>query len=316
MTAPLRVAVIGVGHLGQHHARLLAAMPGVELVGVVDTKPGRAEEIAAKYGAPAFTDARDVARSRRCRVGRRPDGRRTSRWRGRFSSVASRCWSKSRWRRRCAEADELLTLCGGARCAAGRRAHRAVQSGGRRRAAARVAPALHRSASPRHVSGAQPRHRRDLRPDDSRPRPAARRGRLSEVESVEAVGVNVLTPRTDIANARLRFADGCIANVTASRISRDRVRKARFFQHDSYVSIDFAAQEVEVYRLAPAGRTAGDPGRAARHRLGGAAAARARRLRRRGATHGVGRRCRAGPAATRWRWRHGSPRRWRWRQRR
>ena len=73
----------------------------------------------------------------------------------------------------------------------------------------------------------------------------------SEVESVEAVGVNVLTPRTDIANARLRFASGCIANVTASRISRERVRKVRFFQHDSYVSIDYAAQEVEVYRLVP-----------------------------------------------------------------
>jgi predicted dehydrogenase len=73
----------------------------------------------------------------------------------------------------------------------------------------------------------------------------------SEVESVEAVGVNVLTPRVDIANARLRFASGCVANVTASRISRDRVRKARFFQHDAYISIDYAAQELEVYRLAP-----------------------------------------------------------------
>jgi predicted dehydrogenase len=74
----------------------------------------------------------------------------------------------------------------------------------------------------------------------------------SEVESVEAVGVNVLTQKTDIANVRLRFASGCIANLTASRISRDRVRKARFFQRDSYVSIDFGAQEVEVYRLLPA----------------------------------------------------------------
>ena len=78
----------------------------------------------------------------------------------------------------------------------------------------------------------------------------------SEVESVEAVGVNVLTPRVDIANARLRFASGCVANVTASRISRDRVRKARFFQHDAYISIDYAAQELEVYRLA-CRRTAG-----------------------------------------------------------
>src|SRR5688572_32787311 len=56
----LRVAVIGVGHLGEHHARLLAAMDHVDLVGVVDTKPGRADEIAAKYGTRAFRDAADV----------------------------------------------------------------------------------------------------------------------------------------------------------------------------------------------------------------------------------------------------------------
>jgi predicted dehydrogenase len=71
----------------------------------------------------------------------------------------------------------------------------------------------------------------------------------SEVVSVEAVGVHVLTPRTDIANARLRFASGCIANLTASRISRDRVRKIRFFQPASYLSIDYAAQKLEVWKL-------------------------------------------------------------------
>ena len=71
----------------------------------------------------------------------------------------------------------------------------------------------------------------------------------SEVTAVEAVGVPVLTPRYDIANARLRFASGCIANVTASRISKDRVRKIRFFQPDAYLSIDYAAQEVEGWRL-------------------------------------------------------------------
>ena len=67
--------------------------------------------------------------------------------------------------------------------------------------------------------------------------------------SIEAVGVPVLTDKFDIANARLRFATGCIANVTASRISRERVRKIRFFQPDAYISIDYAAQEVEGYRL-------------------------------------------------------------------
>jgi predicted dehydrogenase len=71
----------------------------------------------------------------------------------------------------------------------------------------------------------------------------------TEVASVEAVGVPVLTGRVDIANARLRFEGGCIANITASRISRERVRKIRFFQSDAYVSIDYAAQEVEMYRL-------------------------------------------------------------------
>ena len=73
----------------------------------------------------------------------------------------------------------------------------------------------------------------------------------------------MLTPKVDIANARLRFESGCIANLTASRISRDRVRKCRFFQHDAYISIDYAAQELEVYRLAPAngGRPAIQGGR-------------------------------------------------------
>ncbi len=71
----------------------------------------------------------------------------------------------------------------------------------------------------------------------------------SEVVAVEAVGVAVLTPKPDIANARLRFSSGCIANVTASRISKDRVRKIRIFQRDSYLSIDYAAQEVERWRL-------------------------------------------------------------------
>ncbi len=71
----------------------------------------------------------------------------------------------------------------------------------------------------------------------------------SDVQSIEAVGVPVLTSKYDIANARLRFASGCIANVTASRISKERVRKIRFFQPDAYISIDYAAQEVEGWRL-------------------------------------------------------------------
>jgi predicted dehydrogenase len=63
------------------------------------------------------------------------------------------------------------------------------------------------------------------------------------------VSLVVLTPKPDIANARLKFASGCIANITASRISKDRVRKIRIFQRDAYLSVDYAAQEVERWRL-------------------------------------------------------------------
>src|SRR5439155_3356596 len=71
----------------------------------------------------------------------------------------------------------------------------------------------------------------------------------SDVMAVDAIGVPVLTSRVDIANARIRFASGCIANITASRISRDKIRKVRFFQPDMYVSVDYQTQEVDVWRL-------------------------------------------------------------------
>ena len=67
----------------------------------------------------------------------------------------------------------------------------------------------------------------------------------------DAVGVPVFSAQEDIANVRLRFGSGCVANLTASRISRDRVRKLRFFQPAGYLSIDCAQQKVEGWRLTP-----------------------------------------------------------------
>jgi predicted dehydrogenase len=75
----------------------------------------------------------------------------------------------------------------------------------------------------------------------------------SPVASVDAVGVPVLTRREDIANARLRFENGCVANVTASRISPERLRKLRVFQSDAYLSLDYQAQEGKIHRLTPQG---------------------------------------------------------------
>ncbi len=69
----------------------------------------------------------------------------------------------------------------------------------------------------------------------------------SPVVGIDAVGVSVLTPTEDIANARLRFENGCVANVTASRISPDRMRKIRVFQEDCYLSLDYQQQEGQMY---------------------------------------------------------------------
>jgi predicted dehydrogenase len=251
MSDRLRVAVIGVGHLGQHHARLLAALDGVDLVGVVDTKPGRADEVAAKYGTRAWPAASDLN--------------------GHVDAVTIAVPTVSHLEvalpflergvaalveeplaPTVADAERLIETAskGGATLAVGHT----------ERFNPAVVAALPLVADPRFVEvhrlGTFPERSLDidvifdLMIHDLDLLLASVR---SEVVSIEAVGVNVLTPRTDIANARLRFASGCIANVTASRISRERVRKVRFFQHDSYVSIDYSAQEVEVYRLAPRG---------------------------------------------------------------
>ncbi len=242
-----RIAVIGVGHLGQHHARILAAMPDVELVAVVDTKPERAAEIALRHGTAPLTDASAL-------IGR-VDAVTIATPTVSHVEIALRLVEagvavlvEKPLAATLAEADQLVEA------AAARGT--VLATGHTERFNPAVAAALPLVSSPRFIEI----HRLGTFPERSLDIDVIFDLMIHDLDvllavagpdvvSVEAVGVNVLTPRVDIANARLRFASGCIANVTASRISRDRVRKARFFQHDSYVSIDYAAQEVEVYRL-------------------------------------------------------------------
>jgi predicted dehydrogenase len=226
-------------------------MDGVELVGIVDAKPGRAGEVAAKYGTKAWPAASDLL--------------------GHVDAVTIAVPTVSHLEvalpflergvaalvekplaPTVADAERLINTAA--------RGKATLAAGHTERFNPAVVAALPLVSNPRFVEihrlGTFPERSLDidvifdLMIHDLDLLLAAVD---SEVVSIEAVGVNVLTPRTDIANARLRFASGCIANVTASRISRERVRKVRFFQHDSYVSIDYAAQEVEVYRLASRG---------------------------------------------------------------
>lgn len=71
----------------------------------------------------------------------------------------------------------------------------------------------------------------------------------AEVAQIHAIGIPILTSKIDIANVRIEFTNGCVANLTASRVSDERVRKLRFFQPDTYVSIDFLAQQTELVSL-------------------------------------------------------------------
>ena len=80
----------------------------------------------------------------------------------------------------------------------------------------------------------------------------------SKVKSISASGVSVISDTPDIANARLEFENGCVANLTASRISLKRMRKARFFQKDAYISVDFLEKKCEVVKMKDAPETPGD----------------------------------------------------------
>ena len=80
----------------------------------------------------------------------------------------------------------------------------------------------------------------------------------SKVKHVSSSGVAVISNTPDIANARIEFENGCVANLTASRISLKKMRKARFFQRDAYISVDFLTKAVEVVRMKDAPEDRGD----------------------------------------------------------
>jgi predicted dehydrogenase len=243
----VRVGVVGVGALGKHHARILAELPGAELVAVVDINEARAREIAGLVNVPPATSAAEII--------------------GRVDAVTVAVPTESHLlvampflqrgiavlvekplARDIGEAQQMIdaAAASGAVLAVGHteRFNPAV---------AAVRPLLDH---PRFIEV----HRLGTFPDRSLDIDVVFDLMIhdldvvlsivpSEVVAVEAVGVAVLTPKPDIANARLKFASGCIANITASRISKDRIRKIRIFQRDSYLSIDYAAQEVERWRL-------------------------------------------------------------------
>ena len=249
-----RLAVVGAGHFGRHHARILSGASGVRLEAIVDVDPEVAARVAAETGARPETDASAL----HGRVDAVTVAVPTDRHHAVAVPLLERGISvlvEKPMARSLDEADEMI--------AAAKAGGAVLAVGHTERYNPAVTAALPVVDAPRfievHRIGAFSRRSLDvdvifdLMIHDLDIVQTAVGG---EVTAIEAMGVPVLTDHVDIANVRLRFESGCIANLTASRISRDRVRKLRFFQRDAYVSVDCVQREVETWRVRRAGSRA------------------------------------------------------------
>lgn len=250
MPEPVRAAVVGVGYLGAFHAEKYAGLDGVRLVGVVDVDFARAREIGARLNARAFADHLALAGEVDCVSLAVPTPHHFPLAEALLESGIDVLVEKP-IAETTAHAQRLVSLA----AAKGR----ILQVGHLER----FNPAI------RSLDGVltQPRfiecHRLasfvergtdvdvilDLMIHDL---DVILSFVKAPVERVEAVGVPVLSETVDIANARIRFAGGVIANVTASRVALKRERKIRFFQADAYVSVDYGEKSVRVCRRLPA----------------------------------------------------------------
>jgi predicted dehydrogenase len=243
----VRLAVVGVGHLGRHHARVAASLAGYRVVGVHDHHPGRAADVAGEFGLAVLADLEEVAREAEAVVVATPtvSHAEVSRFfldRG-VHVLVEKPMTATR-----AEAEDLV--------ARARRAGLVLQVGHVERYNPAIEAALSLVDSPRFIEV----HRlgvftaRSLDVDvvlDLMIHDLQIVSSLVKrpVREIRAAGVPVLTPKLDIANARLEFDGGCVANLTASRVSAEKVRKCRVFAPSLYVSIDMQAQSVSAVRL-------------------------------------------------------------------
>ncbi|MBM3265542.1 MAG: Gfo/Idh/MocA family oxidoreductase [candidate division Zixibacteria bacterium] len=244
---PLRVAVIGVGRLGQAHARVFSEMPDVTLIGVFDPDVARAAEVAARCGTQSWPNPEALCVAADAVSIVTPTVAHAE-----MASIALTAKRSVFVEKPIAatleEADAMIALARthGVPIQVGHieRFNGAVQA----IEGLDIAPGFiesHRLASfdPR---GTDVSVVHDLMIHDI---DLIRHLVRSDIVHIDATGVAVISDRIDIANARLRFASGCVANVTSSRISLKKMRKMRLFQRDAYISMDFLEGKSEIYRL-------------------------------------------------------------------
>ena len=246
MSQRVKVGVAGVGHMGKEHARIYSELQEAELVGVHDSNPDTARKIAAKCKTRAFgsleemvdaVDAASIVTPTTTHLAIAEPFLR----RGKHVLVEKPIAMDT------AEARKLVDLAEkhGAKLAVGH--------------VERFNPVLvaleERLGRPRFIEA----HRLSPYPGRSTDIGVVMDLMIHDLEiilhlvrspvtSVDAVGIPVLSKGEDIANARIRFANGCVANLTTSRISPEKLRKIRVFQDDAYLSLDYMKQEGEIYK--------------------------------------------------------------------
>ena len=246
MSKPLRTAVVGVGHLGKFHAEKYAAHPDCELVAVVDRDAETARRIADQHGAEAVTDYKEildrvdavslvVPTSLHYEIARE------------LLAAGIHCLIEKPITETVEQARELIELA--------RQRQRVLQVGHIERFNAVMMDIDEILDRPRFIESTR------LAPFTPRATDVSVILDLmihdidiildlidSPIRDIRASGISVLSDEIDIANARLEFEDGCVANVTASRISRKRERRLRIFQKDTYISADFQDRILAVNR--------------------------------------------------------------------
>lgn len=241
------MGVVGVGGLGFHHARILRDLPQMQFGGFYDSNAGRASAVASELGITAH-DSLDALLAAVDAVTIAVPTPAHFDVAGRAIALGKHVLIEKPITTTVAEADELLDLA--------KKNGVVVQIGHVERFNAAIRAALPHIEEPRFIQSER------LAPFNPRGSDVAvvldlmihdidliLTLAVGDAESIAAVGVPVLTPTVDIANARIVFESGAVANITASRISRDRVRKIRIFQKTGYLSLDLAAGTGEFYRL-------------------------------------------------------------------
>ncbi len=247
----VRVAVIGVGQIGKEHARIYASLPHARLVGVADRDRSRGEAVAARYGVPYFADYHhlfDQVEAVSVAVPTESHCAITCEFLEQGVSVLV----EKPLARTLDEADEMI--------------RRAAATGATLQVGhlERFNPLVRRLAQMVTEPKFFEVHRLGVFTERSLDIDVVLDLMIHDLDivlslvgapvtDVKAVGVPILTSSVDIANARLEFATGCVANLTASRISREKIRKLRLFQPHDYISLDYSERHLDVVTLLPRG---------------------------------------------------------------